>query len=132
MTVPTPGPALNIIPDSVSSTLTFIKAPCVTSGSSPASFIIPTSTQFSFFSKNEILNVQPHSIDAEQAVLGSMLSDKDSVNKAFEKKLASDHFYKKSHALIFAAMEILDKKNEPIDTVSVAVSYTHLTLPTKA
>ena len=57
MTVPTPGPALNIIPDSVSSTLTFIKAPCVTSGSSPASFIIPTSTQLSFFSKNEILNV---------------------------------------------------------------------------
>ena len=69
--------------------------------------------------KNEILNVQPHSIDAEQAVLGSMLSDKDSVNKAFEKKLASEHFYKKSHALIFAAMEKLDKKNDPIDTVSV-------------
>ena len=69
--------------------------------------------------KNEILNVQPHSIDAEQAVLGSMLSDKDSVNKAFEKKLASEHFYKKSHALIFSAMEILDKKNEPIDTVSL-------------
>ena len=69
--------------------------------------------------KNEILNVQPHSIDAEQAVLGSMLSDKDSVNKAFEKKLASEHFYKKSHTLIFSAMEILDKKNEPIDTVSV-------------
>ena len=69
--------------------------------------------------KNEILNVQPNSLDAEQAVLGSMLSDKDSVNKAFEKKLSSEHFYKKSHALIFAAMEILDKKNEPIDTVSV-------------
>ena len=69
--------------------------------------------------KNEILNVQPHSIDAEQAVLGSMLSDKDSVNKVFEKKLASEHFYKKSHSLIFSAMEILDKKNEPIDTVSV-------------
>jgi len=69
--------------------------------------------------KNEILNVQPHSIDAEKAVLGSMLSDKDSVNKAFEKKLSSEHFYKKANALIFAAMEVLDKKNEPIDTVSV-------------
>lgn len=69
--------------------------------------------------KNEILNVQPNSIDAEQAVLGSMLSDKESVNKVFEKKLASEHFYKKSHSLIFSAMEILDKKNEPIDTVSV-------------
>ena len=69
--------------------------------------------------KKEVLNVQPHSIDAEQAVLGSMLTDKDAVNKAFEKKLSSEHFYKKSHSLIFVAMEILDKKNEPIDTVSV-------------
>ena len=69
--------------------------------------------------KKEVLNVQPHSIDAEQAVLGSMLTDKEAVNKAFEKKLSSEHFYKKSHSLIFTAMEILDKKNEPIDTVSV-------------
>lgn len=69
--------------------------------------------------KNGILNVQPHSNDAEQAVLGSMLSDKEAVNKAFEKKLDAVHFYKKSHSLIFAAMSILDKKNEPIDTVSV-------------
>ncbi|MDA9946854.1 replicative DNA helicase [Candidatus Marinimicrobia bacterium] len=69
--------------------------------------------------KNEILNVQPHSDEAEQAVLGSMLSDKEAVNKAFEKKLDAVHFYKKNHSLIFAAMSILDKKNEPIDTVSV-------------
>ena len=69
--------------------------------------------------KNDVLNVQPHSDEAEQAVLGSMLSDKEAVNKAFEKKLDAVHFYKKNHALIFAAMSILDKKNEPIDTVSV-------------
>ena len=69
--------------------------------------------------KNDILNVQPHSDEAEQAVLGSMLSDKEAVNKAFEKKLDAVHFYKKTHSLIFAAMSILDKKNEPIDTVSV-------------
>jgi replicative DNA helicase len=69
--------------------------------------------------KNDILNVQPHSDEAEQAVVGSMLSDKEAVNKAFEKKLDAVHFYKKTHSLIFAAMSILDKKNEPIDTVSV-------------
>jgi replicative DNA helicase len=69
--------------------------------------------------KNDVLNVQPHSDEAEQAVLGSMLSDKEAVNKAFEKKLDAVHFYKKNHALIFAAMSILDKENEPIDTVSV-------------
>ncbi len=69
--------------------------------------------------KNGILNVQPHSDEAEQAVLGSMLSDREAVNKAFEKKLDAVHFYKKNHSIIFAAMSILDKKNDPIDTVSV-------------
>ena len=36
--------------------------------------------------KNKILNVQPHSDEAEQAVLGSMLSSSKAVDKAFEKK----------------------------------------------
>ena len=69
--------------------------------------------------KNKILNVQPHSEEAEQAVLGSMLSSKEAVNKAFEKKLRSDHFYKNGHSLIFSAMAKLEKDNQPIDTVSV-------------
>ena len=71
--------------------------------------------------KKEVLNVQPHSIDAEQAVLGSMLTDKNAVDKAFEKKLSLEHFYKKSHSLIFAAMEILDEKNE--NTVNINPKY---------
>ena len=69
--------------------------------------------------KNKILNVQPHSDEAEQAVLGSMLSSVPAVNKAFEKKLTAEHFYKNAHTLIFSAMAKLNKDNEPIDTVSV-------------
>ena len=69
--------------------------------------------------KNKILNVQPHSDEAEQAVLGSMLSSGPAVNKAFEKKLTAEHFYKNAHSLIFSAMAKLNKDNEPIDTVSV-------------
>ena len=69
--------------------------------------------------KNKILNVQPHSDEAEQAVLGSMLSSVKAVDKAFEKKLKSEHFYKNAHALIYSVMEKLNKDNEPIDTVSV-------------
>ena len=56
--------------------------------------------------KNKILNVQPHSDEAEQAVLGSMLSSKEAVNKAFEKRLTSDHFYKSAHSLIFSAVSL--------------------------
>ena len=74
--------------------------------------------------KNKILNVQPHSDEAEQAVLGSMLSSGSAVNKAFEKKLTSEHFYKSAHSLIFSAMARLNKDNEPIDTVSVVDSLT--------
>ena len=69
--------------------------------------------------KNKILNVQPHSDEAEQAVLGSMLSSSKAVDKSFEKKLKSEHFYKNAHSLIYSAMEKLNKDNEPIDTVSV-------------
>ena len=74
--------------------------------------------------KNKILNVQPHSDEAEQAVLGSMLSSGSAVNKAFEKKLTSEHFYKSAHSQIFSAMARLNKDNEPIDTVSVVDSLT--------
>ena len=74
--------------------------------------------------KNKILNVQPHSDEAEQAVLGSMLSSGSAVNKAFEKKLTSEHFYKSAHSLIFSAMARLNKDNEPIATVSVVDSLT--------
>ena len=37
----------------------------------------------------------PNNIEAEQAVLGSMLSDKNSVNKAFEKKTILRKFLQK-------------------------------------
>ena len=61
--------------------------------------------------KNKILNVQPHSDEAEQAVLGSMLSNSKAVDKAFEKKLKSEHFYKNAHSLIYSVMEKLNKEN---------------------
>ena len=32
----------------------------------------------------DLAKIQPHDIDAEQAVLGSMLTDKDAVNAAIE------------------------------------------------
>ena len=58
--------------------------------------------------QDQQLNVQPQSIEAEQAVLGSMLSSKDAISKALQ-WVRSHHFYKEAHG---------------------TVSYTHLTLPT--
>ena len=66
----------------------------------------------------DILNVQPHSHEAEQALLGCMLTSKDAVNIVYENRIKSEYFYKNSHSLIFSAMNILNEKQEPIDTVS--------------
>ena len=64
------------------------------------------------------LNLQPQSIEAELAVLGSMLSSKDAISKALQ-WLRSHHFYKESHSKIFLVMSDLFDKGEPIDTISV-------------
>ncbi len=71
-------------------------------------------------SKNpeQLLNVQPQALEAEQAVLGSMLMSKEAVSKAMQ-WLSANHFYKDAHMRIFSCMIGLFDKGEPIDTVSV-------------
>ena len=64
------------------------------------------------------INVQPHSIDAELAVLGSMLSSKEAVSKTIQ-WLKPNHFYKDSNGKIYSAMLTLFENGDPIDTVSL-------------
>ena len=53
--------------------------------------------------ENEVVNkVQPNDTLAEQAVLGSMLSDKDAVQTALE-TLGPEDFYREDNKEIFAA-----------------------------
>ena len=67
---------------------------------------------------HQILNVQPHSDDAEMAVLGSMLASKEAVSQTIQ-WLGPEHFYKDGNGKIFSVMLNLFDKGEPIDTVSV-------------
>ena len=67
---------------------------------------------------NETLNVQPHSDEAETAVLGSMLSSKEAVSKTIP-YLEPGHFYKDGNGKIYSTMLQLFEKGEPVDTVSV-------------
>ncbi len=69
---------------------------------------------------NQILNVQPHSDDAEVAVLGSMLASKEAVSKTIQ-WLSPEHFYKDGNGKIYSTMLKLFDTGEPIDTVSVIV-----------
>tara|TARA_Y100001970_G_scaffold161134_1_gene197081 strand:- start:1755 stop:3101 length:1347 start_codon:yes stop_codon:yes gene_type:complete len=66
----------------------------------------------------QILNVQPHSLEAEEAVLGSMLSAKEAVSKTLQ-WLTPENFYKDGNSKIFSSMIKLFDSGEPIDTVSV-------------
>lgn len=61
----------------------------------------------------------PQAVDLEEAVLGSILIDKDALIETID-VLRVDSFYKDSHQHIFQAILELFEENEPIDMVTVA------------
>ncbi len=62
----------------------------------------------------------PQSIDAEQAVLGSILKDAESISAVIEYLDSYEYFYAKKHQSIFQAMLRLYEKGEPCDITTVA------------
>ncbi len=64
-------------------------------------------------------NVPPHSIEAEQAVLGGVFLKPDSLYMLID-TLKEDDFYLPAHGFIFAAFITLFSKNIPVDIVTVA------------
>ncbi|UCD63587.1 MAG: replicative DNA helicase [Candidatus Zixiibacteriota bacterium] len=69
----------------------------------------------------EVTDLQPpQSLDAEQAVLGSMLKDPDAVYQAIEILDGPEDFYYPKHQLIYAAVIGLSEKSEPCDITTVA------------
>lgn len=63
--------------------------------------------------------IPPQNVEAEQSLLGALLIDKDAMIRVADIAHPAD-FYKKSHELIYEAMNDLYSKNEPIDILSVA------------
>lgn len=61
----------------------------------------------------------PHSIEAEQAVLGSMFLTKYALQKAIE-SLNENLFYLDSHNKIFVVMKELQELNKPVDIMTVS------------
>ena len=62
--------------------------------------------------------VPPQNIEAEQAVLGAMLLEREAIAKVMEKLRAED-FYREAHKVIFNAMLELYNRNEAVDLVTV-------------
>ena len=73
----------------------------------------------------ELGKIPPHDIEAEQAILGSMLTDKDAVIAAIE-VLKEDSFYREDNKLIFGAITNLYSRNEPIDIITVKAELVEL------
>ncbi len=65
-----------------------------------------------------VSRIPPNDVEAEQAVLGSMLTDKDAVSSATE-ILSENDFYREDNKAIFEAMINLYSRGEPIDIITV-------------
>ena len=67
---------------------------------------------------NQNDKLPPQNLEAEKSVLGSILIDKDSLEKVIDILRAED-FYSRQNHLIYKAMVSLLEKNEPIDILTV-------------
>ena len=65
-----------------------------------------------------IKRVMPHSIEAEQSVVGAMLMDKDAITAASEMISGSD-FYQSAYGVIFDSMVELFNEGKPVDLITL-------------
>ncbi len=63
--------------------------------------------------------IPPHSVEAEQSVLGAMLLEKEAINTAIE-IIRPDDFYKDANKEVYEAMLVLNNRNEPIDLITLS------------
>ena len=61
----------------------------------------------------------PQNLDAERAILGAVMLDRDAIGVALE-TLAVDDFYRREHRLIFQAMCDLYENDQAVDGITVA------------
>ena len=66
----------------------------------------------------ELGRIPPHDIEAEQAIIGSMLTDKDAVIAAVE-VLQEQDFYREDNKIIYSAILNLYNRAEPIDIITL-------------
>ena len=71
----------------------------------------------------ELGKIPPNDVDAEQAVIGSMLTDKDAVISAIE-VLKEEDFYREDNKTIYSAILNLYNRSEPIDIITVKSELT--------
>ena len=67
---------------------------------------------------SSIIRVLPNDVEAEQAVLGAMIIDKDAIANVLE-IIRPDDFYREDNREVFSAIVDLFENSKPIDIVSI-------------
>ncbi|MAJ91392.1 MAG: replicative DNA helicase [Legionellales bacterium] len=78
----------------------------------------PVKKSFLNDTETTALKLPPHSIEAEQAVLGGIFLNKEAWDKVAE-HVNEDDFYRKDHRIIFRAISKLSNEGQPCDIVTV-------------
>jgi len=67
---------------------------------------------------SQFVKAPPHSIDAEQAVLGALLIDPNAWDRVVD-RLVEEDFYRKDHRVLFRAIAQLKENNQACDAVTL-------------
>lgn len=63
--------------------------------------------------------IPPQNIEAEQSILGSLMLEKEAWDQVAD-VISANEFYKPAHAKIYAAIDELHRKNQPVDLITVS------------
>ena len=64
--------------------------------------------------------IPPHSLEAEESLLGAMMLSREAITAAIEAHLEAADFYKPAHGVIYESAFALHSRGEPVDPVTVA------------
>ena len=70
-------------------------------------------------SATDVLKVAPHSIEAEQSVLGGLMLDNDAWDQVSD-IVSEDDFYRHDHRMIFRAVAELGRLTKPFDVITLS------------
>ncbi len=68
--------------------------------------------------ENVIKRILPHSVEAEQSVIGSMIMDRDAISVASE-LISGEDFYNKQYGILFETMVEMNEDGSPVDLVTL-------------
>lgn len=71
-----------------------------------------------YMEENAIKRVLPHSVEAEQSVIGSMMIDREAIVAASE-LITGEDFYNRQYGIVFETMVELNDAGSPVDLVTL-------------